>query len=323
MNKLTTYSSLVQEELGEIEELMRAQAAGQQPDLAAAMQLLLRAGGKRIRPTITLLVGRSLGAKRENLITLGAAIELLHTATLVHDDLIDGALLRRGTPTLNSQWSPAATVLTGDYLFACAAKLASDTGSLAAMNMFSRTLQTIVNGEISQLFNSRCRPDREAYFQRIYAKTASLFETCAATAAMVANASADAIEAARSFGYHIGIAFQIIDDILDFTEDSETLGKPSGSDLRQGIVTLPVIDYIERHPEQPQSYKLLLGECLGTDQEVEGFIQAVRDSSSIGEARAQARRHLETGLAVLTRLPQVEEITSLAELVSQTVDRRY
>lgn len=323
MSKLTTYSSLVQEELGEIEELMRSQASGQQPDLAAAMQLLLRAGGKRIRPTITLLVGRSLGAQREKLITLGAAIELLHTATLVHDDLIDGALLRRGTPTLNSQWSPAATVLTGDYLFACAAKLASDTGSLSAMNIFSRTLQTIVNGEISQLFNSRCRPDRDAYFQRIYAKTASLFETCAATAAMVANSPKDTIEAARSFGYHIGIAFQIIDDILDFTEDAETLGKPTGSDLRQGIVTLPVIDFIERHPEHPQSNKLLLGECLGDDQEVEHFIDAVRRSSSIEEARGQARRHLETGLAVLRHLPQTEEIEYLAEMVSRTVDRRY
>ena len=119
------------------------------------------------------------------MITLAAAIELLHTATLVHDDLIDGSLLRRGMPTLNSQWSPGATVLTGDFLFACAAKLAADTHSIPVMSLFSTTLTVIVNGEITQLFTSRCRANREDYYQRIYAKTASLFETSAKSAAMI------------------------------------------------------------------------------------------------------------------------------------------
>ncbi len=319
---MTAQTPLIQEELYEIESLMRAQASGQHPDLASALDLLLSAGGKRIRPTITVLIGRALGAPQQKLITLGAAIELLHTATLVHDDLIDGALLRRGTPTLNSKWSPAATVLTGDFLFACAAKLAADTGSLAAMSMFSRTLQTIVNGEISQLFTNRCLPNREEYFKRIYAKTASLFETCAATAAMVANCGDQMINPAAAFGYQVGVAFQIIDDILDFTEAPETLGKPTGSDLRQGIVTLPVIAFIENNPNHPLSQKLSAGECFDSQNEVESFINRIKTSDAIEKARDEARAHLVEGLKKLSYLPQTEEILYLTEIVGKMVDRK-
>ena len=194
---------------------MRAQGDSSNPDLRAALELLLTAGGKRIRPTVTLLTGKMLGAPIDKLITLGAAVELLHTATLVHDDLIDGALLRRGSPTLNSQWSPSATVLTGDFIFSRSAKLAAETNSVELMKIFTQTLTTIVNGEITQLFSSRCQLNRENYYQRIYAKTASLFETSTRTAALLSQADNQVIEEMRSYGYNIGMAFQIIDDILD------------------------------------------------------------------------------------------------------------
>src|SRR5512146_1835864 len=136
----------VQEDIHAVESLIRSQAEGRHPDLKAALDLLLSSGGKRIRPTLTLLTGKMLGADWQRLITLSAAIELLHTATLVHDDLIDGSLLRRGMPTLNSQWTPGATVLTGDFLFASAAKLAADTESIPVMRIFAKTLTVIVNG---------------------------------------------------------------------------------------------------------------------------------------------------------------------------------
>src|SRR5690554_3772700 len=134
---------------------MRAQAEGHHPDLGAALEHLLSSGGKRIRPAIALLTGGMFGGNQEKLITLAAAIELLHTATLVHDDLIDGALLRRGIATLNSQWSPAATVLTGDFVFARAAQLAAETRSPEVIRLFARTLAVIVDGEITQLFSSK------------------------------------------------------------------------------------------------------------------------------------------------------------------------
>src|ERR1700690_3799704 len=168
-----TFISPVQAQLQLVEARLQSQADDRHPDLRAALGQILAAGGKRIRPSITLLVGNMLGASESRLVTLGAAMELLHTATLVHDDLIDGSLLRRGMPTLNARWSPAATVLTGDFLFARAAKLAAETDHLQLMNAFAERLAVIVNGELTQRFSSRGVINRENYYNRIYAKTAS------------------------------------------------------------------------------------------------------------------------------------------------------
>ena len=191
MSTVTFFTS-VQDQLHFVEQRIREQAGYEQhPDLRSALEHLLSAGGKRIRPTLGLLVGNMLGAPEEKLITLGASVELLHTATLVHDDLIDGALLRRGMPTLNARWSPAATVLTGDFLFARAAKLAAETDYLPLMKLFSETLAIIVSGELTQMFSARGMIDRENYYQRIYAKTASLFEMSALAASMVGTEDED------------------------------------------------------------------------------------------------------------------------------------
>ena len=162
--------------LPEVEARMRAQSNGHHPDLEHAFNHLLDSGGKRIRPTLALLVGELVGADREKMLTLSAAVELLHTATLVHDDVIDGALLRRGNPTLNARWSAGATILTGDFIFARAAKMAAETVSVEVMDLFAQTLSTIVNGEITQMFSGKGVISRENYFNRIYAKTASMFE---------------------------------------------------------------------------------------------------------------------------------------------------
>ena len=162
----------IQERLQQVEQVMLSQAEQHHPDLGAALEHLLSSGGKRIRPAVALLTGGMLDGDPDRLVKLGAAIELLHTATLVHDDLIDGALLRRGIVTLNAQWSPAATVLTGDFIFARAAKLAAETDSVPVMRLFAETLATIVNGELTQMFTSRGLASREDYLKRIYAKTA-------------------------------------------------------------------------------------------------------------------------------------------------------
>jgi geranylgeranyl pyrophosphate synthase len=227
-----TFFTSVQDQLQFVEQRIREQAGeNHHPDLRSALEHLLRAGGKRIRPTLGLLVGNMLGAPEEKLITLGASVELLHTATLVHDDLIDGALLRRGMPTLNARWSPAATVLTGDFLFARAAKLAAETDYLPLMKVFAETLATIVNGELTQMFSARGIIERDNYYQRIYAKTASLFEMASLAATMVATEDEDMRGSMKVFGYEVGMAFQIVDDILDFTGDQSAVGKPIGSDL--------------------------------------------------------------------------------------------
>jgi len=321
LNLSVSFFIPVQEDIRAVEDLIRAQADGRHPDLGAALDLLLSAGGKRIRPTLTLLVGKMLGADFLRLITLSAAIELLHTATLVHDDLIDGSLLRRGMPTLNSHWSPGATVLTGDYLFASAAKLASETNSLPVMHLFSRTLTVIVNGEITQLFTSRCQINREEYQKRIYAKTASLFETSAATAAMISDAEPATVEALRRFGYEIGMAFQIIDDILDFTGEQETLGKPVGSDLRQGLVTLPTIYYAEQHPEDREVQDLIAGNCISSELQINRLIGSIQKSTAIKEARHEAFQYVERGLNSVRKLPANPERQSLEDLANYIVAR--
>lgn len=300
---------------------MRAQADEKNhPDLSAALDHLLASGGKRIRPTVAFLVGNMLGAPEDKLVILGAAVEMLHTATLVHDDLIDGSLLRRGTPTLNARWSPAATVLTGDFLFARAAKLAAEIENQPLMRLFAETLAVIVSGELTQLFAARGSISRENYYQRIYAKTASLFEMSTRAAAMVSPADEDTIEAMRLFGYETGMAFQIMDDVLDFTGDQAAVGKPVGSDLLQGLVTLPALYYLENHPED-DDVRLLKDGGWGNRARMERLVQSIRASDAIQQAMQEARGRVERALTVIEPFKGGAEKIALAELALYIVDR--
>lgn len=282
---------------------MREQAKDHHEDLSAALDHLIDSGGKRIRPNITLLFGKMLNGDLNSLITLSAAIELLHTATLVHDDLIDGSLLRRGIPTLNSKWSPAATVLTGDFLFAKAAFLAAETDSVPVMKLFSNTLSTIVNGEIVQMFSSRCNPDRNEYYQRIYSKTASLFETSSLAAAIISNCDEITKENIRQYGYELGLAFQIIDDIFDFTSEQDQIGKPVGGDLRQGLITLPAILYFEENSDDPIVKDYFGNNCIPTKSNINPLINNIRKSNAIMRSLEIAKQHSEKSISAILRLP--------------------
>lgn len=310
----------VQERIFEVEEKMRVQTDGHNPELGAALQHLLSSGGKRIRPAVALLTGGMFGADPEKLVTLGAAIELLHTATLVHDDLIDGALLRRGIATLNSQWTPAATVLTGDFIFARAAKLAAETNSVPVMRMFAITLATIVNGELTQLFASRGIANQEGYYQRIYAKTASMFELATAASTMLSPKDDGVVEEMRSFGYNIGMAFQIVDDVLDFTAEQATLGKPVASDLRQGLITLPALFYLDGHPDDPEMQSILRGHFF-SDERMDRLVNAIRSSGSIQKSMDVAQEYIDFGLETLQKQPDCPERTALDELARYIVNR--
>ncbi len=300
---------------------MRAQGADCDQDLRAALEHLLAAGGKRVRPTLTLLVGNMLDGKSEPLVTLGAAVELLHTATLVHDDLIDGALLRRGAETLNARWSSAATVLTGDFLFARAAKLAAEVNHLAVMKLFAETLAVIVNGELTQLFSARGVINRENYYQRIYAKTASLFEMTSRASAMVGTDNANVIESMRKFGNELGMAFQIVDDLLDFTGDQSAVGKPLGSDLLQGLVTLPAIYFAEMNPDHPDVRSLAAG-GWGDHERMERLVQSIRGSEAIQKAMREAEQCAERAIAHLAPFEECAEKSALENLARYVVDRK-
>jgi geranylgeranyl pyrophosphate synthase len=317
-----TFFTSVQDQLQFVEQRIRGQAGeDHHPDLRSALEHLLSAGGKRIRPTLGLLVGNMLGASEEKLITLGASVELLHTATLVHDDLIDGALLRRGMPTLNARWSPAATVLTGDFLFARAAKLAAETDYLPLMKLFAETLATIVNGELTQMFSARGIIERQNYYQRIYAKTASLFEMAALAASMVATEDEEMRESMKVFGYEVGMAFQIVDDILDFTGDQSAVGKPIGSDLLNGLVTLPAIYYAEANSKHADVVSLPEGGWKDTER-VQRLVDNIRQSPAIRQAMDEARRAVSRALKALSYAPVSSERQALENLAKFIVDRK-
>lgn len=315
------FFDFVQDRIPIVENRMREQSNGHHPDLEMALHHLLSSGGKRIRPTVTLLVGGMLGARMENVITLAAAVELLHTATLVHDDVIDGSLLRRGSPTLNARWSPGATILTGDFIFARAAKLAAETDSIDVMKLFAKTLSIIVNGEITQLFISKGLVNRQDYYQRIYAKTASLFELCTIAPVYLSDNDPVAIASMQKFGYEVGMAFQIVDDILDFTSEQNELGKPVANDLRQGLVTLPALHYLEMYPEDPDM-KVVVENRIVSEESIVKVVEAIRASGAIHSSLEEAKEFVDRGLEALSSLPDSEERQALESLAKFVVNRQ-
>jgi geranylgeranyl pyrophosphate synthase len=305
-----------------VDEKMREQSDGSHTYLQEALTHLLDSGGKRIRSALTLLISQMFYIEQEKMIILAAAVEMLHTATLVHDDLIDGAMLRRGNPTLTSKWSPGAAILTGDYLFARAAKLSSETGSLEIMNMFANKLSIIVNGEVTQLFSKRGRSSMEEYFQKIYSKTASLFELACIAPVYMNNKNKEDIVYLGDFGINIGMAFQIVDDILDYTGDQARVGKPIVSDLRQGLVTLPALFYLEEHPNDPRFEKYVIqGEDDNND--MEGLIEDILKSGAVEKAIEKAIEFTETGLKSLDHFENCAEKDALIELARSNINRDF
>lgn len=310
---------MVQEDIRRVEERMYAQADDHHPELQAALKHLVVSGGKRVRPALTLLVGEMLGGDKDRLITLAAAIEMLHTATLVHDDLIDGSLLRRGIPTINAQWSPGATVLTGDFIFATAARLAAETDSIRVMQIFAQTLAIIVNGEITQMFSSHGLASRDDYYRRIHAKTASMFELATSAAAVLSLSDEHTFEAVRKFGKQVGMAFQIVDDILDFTGEQVRVGKPVASDLRQGLITLPALYFYESNVDDSRMRSVIQGTI--TERDLESLIHDIRTRGSVQEALREAREFVVRGVSELNTLPPSSARESLADVAYFLVDR--
>lgn len=322
-----TALALVADDLMAVEAKMRGNEQGIFPPLAEAFLSLIASGGKRLRPALALLATRLFAPVSAQAVALAAAVETLHTATLVHDDVIDNALIRRGNPTLNASWTSGATVLAGDYLFARAAAFAAETGHVRVITLFAETLKIICEGELRQLA-ARYRWDqpKDAYYERIYAKTASLFAAATAGGAMLASAPEDDVQRLRDYGYHLGMAFQIIDDILDFTSTDAVLGKPAGSDLRQGTVTLPVFYFItltgdeaaDRAAifEQLEAWAAANGHAATLD-----LVARVAQSGAIARAYDEAAAFIAQAVAALEPLPHSDARQALLELATATLDR--
>jgi geranylgeranyl pyrophosphate synthase len=309
----------VQSGLEAVEQRLRRAPDGQHEWLGMATAHLVRAGGKRIRPAVSLLAAGIFEVEQDRAVSLAAGVEMLHTATLVHDDLIDRADMRRGAPTLSAVSGGDAAVLVGDYLFARAANLVAQTDHVVVMDEFAKTLMVILNGEVEQRF-SRWSVDRPAYWARIYAKTAALFVLAAQAAGILGKAGESQRAALVEYGRSIGMAFQIIDDVLDYTADAARLGKPAGGDLRQGIITLPMIHFIENHPQDPD-VRALLSAKNGEHESVARLIERVRRSDSIEAAIQEGRDQIERAQHALAGFPQSIHTHSLFALANTVLER--
>ena len=312
----------VEEDLNRVEAVLKDHPPEQHVAISLAVDHLINGGGKRLRPILVLLSSYLCHAPIEQAIHAAAAAEMLHTATLVHDDLIDGSLIRRGVETLNASWTPAATILTGDYVFARAAHLVAQTGNVRLTQRFAETLMVICNGEVRQMFNGTVKPNAlEEYEERIYAKTASLIALSAEAGAILAEARPTEQEALRQYGERIGTAFQIVDDVLDFIADEDTLGKPVGSDLRQGLATLPTLLYLDAEPGPSPVRQVLDGNR--SDPLVQDAVDTVVASPAIEKALAAAREHANKAREILEGFSRTPYRTALLDLANFTVDRRF
>ncbi len=312
---VTAHYALIRREMDAVEEMMRTKAVTELPPLREAYLKILDRGGKRLRPALALLSASLLRDSSDpvpdSVIALGGAVEMLHTSTLVHDDVIDEATLRRGAPTLNTTWSPGASVLAGNYMFAQAAYYSARTGHARVNQIFSESLEILVQGEIEQLKVKHDLDTRRGqYFERIAWKTSSIFRIATESAGFLAGFSDVRIRALRRFGYYFGMAFQIVDDILDYVSDPKVLGKPVGCDLLNGNCTLPFFLYLDQHAERQQvledlkeanSYRFREPEVWA--QAVQNFVADTCQSSAIDSAYDLARRYVAKAQVCLQLFP--------------------
>jgi geranylgeranyl pyrophosphate synthase len=310
----------VQEDLAQVEAAFESLRQVDYAPLAEMLDLVLAGGGKLLRPALTLLGGRFGKYDLELLVPLAASVELLHTASLVHDDVIDNAATRRGRPTANSAFHNSTTVMLGDYMFAHAADQVARTGNIRVIRLFSETLMKMTKGEIGQdLTAYDSRQTIRDYLARIGGKTASLFATACQGGAVVAQEPEEWIEALRIYGYNFGMAFQIVDDILDFTGDEAEMGKPVGSDLMQGTLTLPSLLFMERHPNDNPVQRLF---NIPSKDLLAEAVAAIRDADIPEESYDMARDFCRRAHEALSVLPDGAARQALYDLTDHALQRR-
>lgn len=310
----------VQPELLKVEKRLVEVVESAPRQMVEPLEHAVKNGGKRIRPALTLMAGKFHRYNLKVLIPMAAGVELLHTATLIHDDTIDDAYLRRGKDSIKHRWGNSNAVLLGDYLFATSAGFVAETRNIRVIKLFAQTLMTICTGEIEEslyAFNK----SRDLYFQTIGNKTASLFAAATESGAVLSQAPEETVQSLKDYGYNLGMSFQIVDDILDFVGQKETLGKPVTNDLTQGVFTLPVILLLER-PDSEEARRI--------KQAIEGdkaaatkvIVEAVHSSSVLEECYGIAESFSSRARCALEQLPRNTVYDSLAELAGYVTERK-
>jgi octaprenyl-diphosphate synthase len=310
----------VQSQLDQVEKKLHSLRSDGIPDLQPLLDYVLSNGGKRVRPAITLLASDFYPHDPQNPIIMAVAVELLHLATLIHDDTVDDSDLRRGKATVSNRWGKHVAVLFGDYVFAASATFVCDTGNIRVVRRFSETIMELASGEIIEFFNCyNPQHARELYHDRIYRKTASLFCTAAETGAMLGGAPEPQVQALREYGYNIGMAFQMVDDLLDVQGDASELGKPVGNDLLQGVLTLPSIMLLERYPEN-NPIEALFRERTH-DGHLQQALEMINNSGIVGDCYAEIRQYCAEAARALESLPACESRQSLLNLTDYIWER--
>ena len=319
---LTAIYEPIQQDLVQVEDRLKTACEVDFPHLSQLLDYSLRSGGKRVRPALVLLSAKFYRYDLECLLPMAAAIEVLHTATLVHDDAIDNSLVRRGCPTVNKEWGEDKAILLGDYMLAKAEELVADTQNLRVIKLFARTIMTLCSGELNQAFNAfNLEQTRQQYLERIAGKTASLLALATESGAILSQAPEESVGALKEYGYNLGIVFQIVDDILDFIGTEEEMGKPIGSDLAEGTLTLPAMLLLQRYPGDNPVRRLFRHQ--GDDGEnIELAIEQVRSSSIVPECYQLASDYCAQAHRNLDLLPDNASRRSLMELADFVMARR-
>jgi geranylgeranyl pyrophosphate synthase len=317
---ISTVSSfaLVQDGLAAVERTLAETAQPDHPLLGPMLSMVLPGSGKRLRPALAMLTGRLGTYDADRLLDMATGVELLHAASLVHDDVVDESDLRRGAQTLFTRVGNALAVLVGDYLFAQSATRCVATGDVRVIGLFAQTLASMCQGQIEEASRGN-RPEqtltREGYYQTIWGKTASLFVLACEGSAILAGLSEVQIAAMRRYGDRLGLAFQVVDDILDFIGEEAQLGKPVGSDVRQGTITLPVICLREILPDAEFV-------AAFAEDDRSAVIDLVKASGAVERAQAEADTLLAEAREALTVLPAGEARDALESLTHYVVERR-
>lgn len=313
----------VAEDMAALDSLIRKQLQTDAILIRQVGEHIVSAGGKRIRPLLVMLTARALGYAGRQHHVLAAVVELIHTASLLHDDVVDESALRRGVPSANACFGNAASVLVGDFMHTRAFKMMLSVGDWQVMEILAETTNAIAEGEVMQLMQTGCAEvDEEAYFRIIHAKTAKLFEAAAVLGALAASAIAPLRQAAASFGGALGRAFQLADDALDYAGEVKTLGKATGNDLREGKMTLPLI-FLAKHGTAAQ--KRLVREYIdqGEKTHFEAIIAAVRESGALAYTTWQASEEAKKAEAALAAFPDSPYREHLKALCRFAAGRQY
>ena len=311
-------------EIASIAEKTPENAPENTRDLDAQLGHVLATPGKRVRPALTLLASRLWGLDiDERSIRMATAVELLHIATLVHDDTVDHADTRRGHHTASKLWGRNVAVLIGDFIFATSAMYVCDTNNIRLVSRFAETITELARGELSEIYTAwQMGVSLEEYNSRIYDKTASLFCTAAISGAVLGEGSDGAVENVRNYGYSIGMAYQVYDDLLDYKSTSEQLGKPAGHDLGEGILTLPAIIAAENGAADVIT-RLFTAPEEAREELLPPAVDAINQTGALEMTLQVANEYIETAVRSLDEIPSSDSLDSLLALAEYVQSRNY